>query len=306
MLALYVEELTKTYKLGLKRKPIKAVDGLYLSLPEGSVFGLLGPNGAGKTTTIKAILNLIKIDRGRIRIFGEDHYNFRVREKIGFLPEQPYFNLNLNALQTLSFYGKLLRLNPEKAEKRSQELLAEVGLENVHHLALSKYSKGMLQRLGLALALLNDPPLLILDEPTSGLDPVGQVEVRNLLLKLKKEGKTILLCSHLLTEVEKLCDRIAIINKGKLVLSGLTEELLGEREKVLISFRPPEKKLSAGLKKLKIKASKDGSNWTIETNLSQSNNLIGELIKNHCQIISVSPRGSLEEVFIEAVESYGN
>ncbi len=306
MLALYIEELTKTYKLGLKRKPIKAVDSLYLSLPEGSTFGLLGPNGAGKTTTIKAVLNLIKIDRGRIRIFGEDHYEDKVREKIGFLPEQPYFNLNLNPLQTLKFYGQLLRLKPEEIKKRTEELLSEVGLENVRHLPLSKYSKGMLQRLGLALALLNNPPLLILDEPTSGLDPVGQVEVRNLLLKLQKEGKTILLCSHLLTEVERLCDRIAIINRGRLILSGLTEELLREREWVTISFRPKEEKLPPALKKLKANAVKDGSTWSLKTSSRQSNSLIEVLVKNQCQIISVKPGGSLEEVFIEAVESYGN
>jgi ABC-2 type transport system ATP-binding protein len=306
MLALYIEELTKTYKLGLKRKPIKAVDSLYLSLPEGSTFGLLGPNGAGKTTTIKAVLNLIKIDRGRIRIFGEDHYEDKVREKIGFLPEQPYFNLNLNALQTLKFYGQLLRLKQKEIKKRTEELLSEVGLENVRHLPLSKYSKGMLQRLGLALALLNNPLLLILDEPTSGLDPVGQVEVRNILLKLQKEGKTILLCSHLLTEVERLCDHIAIINQGRLILSGSTEELLREREWVTISFQPKEEKLPTALKKLKAKAVKDGSVWSLKTSSRQSNSLIEVLVKNQCQIISVKPGGSLEEVFMEAVENYGS
>ncbi len=306
MLALYLEELTKTYKLGFKRTPIKAVDSLYLSVPEGSTFGLLGPNGAGKTTTIKAILNLIKIDRGRIRIFGEDHYNYQVRGKIGFLPEQPYFNLSLNALQTLNFYGQLFRMNQSEIRKRSFHLLEEVGLEETSHLPLSKYSKGMLQRLGLALALLNNPSLLILDEPTSGLDPVGQVEIRNLLLKLKKEGKTILLSSHLLTEVEKLCDQIAIIHKGKLVLSGLTEELLREREKVKIHFKSPNKKLPASIKKLAAKTSQDGAVFTVETPSSKTNDLVRELIKQRCQIISIKPGGSLEEIFIETVAGYGN
>lgn len=306
MLALYLEEVSKTYKLGFQRTPIKAVDSLYLSVPEGSTFGLLGPNGAGKTTTLKAILNLIKIDRGRIRIFGEDHYNYQARGKIGFLPEQPYFNLSLNALQTLNFYGQLLRMNSREIKERSSLLLAEVGLEEVRHLPLSKYSKGMLQRLGLALALLNNPSFLILDEPASGLDPVGQVEIRNLLLKLKKEGKTILLSSHLLTEVEKLCDQVAIINKGKLVLSGSTEELLKERERVKICFKSPGKKLSPPLRKLAAKATGDNSVFTIETTSLKSNDLLAELIKHRCQIISVSPGGSLEEVFIEAVEGYGN
>ncbi len=306
MLALYLEELSKTYKLGLKRTPIKAVDSLYLSVPEGSTFGLLGPNGAGKTTTIKAILNLIKIDRGRIRIFGEDHYNYRVRSKIGFLPEQPYFNLSLNALQTLSFYGQLLRMSKAEIEERRSRLLAEVELEEVRYLPLSKYSKGMLQRLGLALALLNDPSFLILDEPASGLDPVGQVEIRNLLLKLKREGKTILLSSHLLTEVERLCDHIAIINKGKLVLSGSTKELLKERERVKICFKSSNKKMPASIKKLAFKTSQDGLVYAIETVSSKTNDLLAELIKHRCQIISINPGGSLEEIFIEAVEGYGN
>lgn len=306
MLALYLEELSKTYNLGFKRRPIKAVDSLYLSVPEGSTFGLLGPNGAGKTTTIKAILNLIKIDRGRIRIFGEDHYNYQVRSKIGFLPEQPYFNLSLNALQTLKFYGQLFKMSPTEIKERSSYLLAEVGLEEVCQLPLSKYSKGMLQRLGLALALLNSPSLLILDEPASGLDPVGQVEIRNLLLKLKKEGKTILLSSHLLTEVERLCDQVAIINKGRLVLSGSTEELLKERERVKICFKSPDKKLPASLKKLASKTSKDGPVFTVETTSSQTNNFLTELIKHRSQIISINPGGSLEEIFIEAVEDYGN
>lgn len=306
MPALYIEELSKTYKLGLKRIPIKAVNRLYLSIPEGSTFGLLGPNGAGKTTTIKAILNLIKIDSGRIRIFGEDHYNYQVRGKIGFLPEQPYFNLSLNALQTLNFYGQLLKMSQKEIYDRASYLLAEVGLEEARCLPLSKYSKGMLQRLGLALALLNNPSLLILDEPTSGLDPVGQVEIRNLLLKLKKEGKTILLSSHLLTEVEKLCDQIAIINKGKLILSGSTEELLKERQRVKICFKSPDKKLPASLRKVATAASQDGSLFTLETTSSKTNKFLTELIKHHCEIISVNPGGSLEEIFIEAVEGYGN
>ncbi len=307
MLAVYVEELTKTYKIGFQRKPIRAVDRLYLSIPEGSTFGLLGPNGAGKTTTIKAILNFIRIDQGRIRLFGEDHYHYKVREKIGFLPEQPYFNLSLNALQTIRFYAQLFKLSEKETKERSERLLAEVGLEKVKHLPLAKYSKGMLQRLGLALALLNDPSLLILDEPTSGLDPVGQVEVRNLLLKLKQEGKTLLLSSHLLTEVERLCDQIAIIHRGKLILSGSTEKLLEGREKVNITFKPEdEKKIPLNLRKMAFKSSHDSSLFTLQISSSQSNQVLARLLKSNCQIVSVARGGSLEEIFIEAVEGHGS
>jgi ABC-2 type transport system ATP-binding protein len=222
--ALDLDRLTKTYKDGWRSERSAVVD-ISLSVPEGTVFGLLGPNGAGKTTTIKLTLGFLKPDSGTITIFGASN-GVRARQRIGFLPEQPYFYPYLNGHQALEFYAKLFSLDKTVRKKRVKELLKLVGLADAGRLPLNKYSKGMMQRLGIAQALINNPDLLIVDEPASGLDPLGQVEMRTILKTLNDEGKSILLSSHYLSEVENICHQVAFINKGSVIARGKIEDLL--------------------------------------------------------------------------------
>ncbi|MBI4733377.1 MAG: ABC transporter ATP-binding protein, partial [Rubrobacteridae bacterium] len=222
--ALELDRLAKTYKTGWRNER-KAVTDISLSIPEGTVFGLLGPNGAGKTTTIKLALGFLKPDSGTINIFGERN-GVQARKRIGFLPEQPYFYPYLNGQQALDFYAKLFGIKRNIRNERVLELLKLVGLSDALKLPINKYSKGMMQRLGIAQALINNPDLLIVDEPASGLDPLGQVEMRALLKSLNDEGKSILLSSHYLSEVENICHEVAVINKGSVIARGKIEDLL--------------------------------------------------------------------------------
>jgi ABC-2 type transport system ATP-binding protein len=302
--AILIEDLSKTYKLPLG-KEIKAVEDLFLTVPQGTVFGLLGPNGAGKTTTLKSILGFIRPDKGRIRIFGEDHYLPWVRKKVGFLPEQPYFHLHLNALKTLDFYGELFSLKKKERIERAEKLLQMVGLFEHRTLPLSKFSKGMLQRLGLAQALINDPELLILDEPASGLDPVGQIDIRNIILQLKKEGKTILLSSHLLTEVEKVSDEIAIIDRGKLLLCRKREELLKERGKIKIELLVKEKReIPEEISSMTQQILWEDKKLSLNTSPENVDEIIDWARKSGFSILSVLPVSkNLEDIFLEVVRN---
>ncbi len=223
--ALELENLSKTYKIGFRKAGRRAVVDVSLSIPAGKVFGLLGPNGAGKTTTIKMALGFLKPDSGQVRIFGEPN-GPKARARIGFLPEQPYFYPHLTAGAALDFYGKLFGLKRAERIERTKLLLDTVGLSDAVKLPLSKFSKGMLQRFGIAQALVNNPDLLIVDEPASGLDPIGQVEMRRLLAALNAEGKSILLSSHYLSEVENICHEVAIMNKGTVIARGDIGKLL--------------------------------------------------------------------------------
>ncbi|MCL6472961.1 MAG: ABC transporter ATP-binding protein [Firmicutes bacterium] len=225
--ALELENLSKTYKIGWRMLKRRAVVDVSLSVPSGKVFGLLGPNGAGKTTTIKMALGFLRPDSGQVRIFGEP-MSAKARERIGFLPEQPYFYPHLSAEAALHFYAKLFGIRKTERAERVGSLLETVGLADAAKLPLSKFSKGMLQRFGIAQALINNPDLLIVDEPASGLDPIGQVEMRRLLLALNAEGKSILLSSHYLSEVENICHEVAIMNKGTVIARGKIEDLLNE------------------------------------------------------------------------------
>ncbi len=302
MTTLLIEDLSKTYKLPLG-KEIKAVENLFLAIPENSVFGLLGPNGAGKTTTIKSIMGFIRPDKGRIRIFGEDHYIPEVRQRVGFLPEQPYFHLHLNPLKTLDFYGELFSLPKKERIERAENLLRLVGLYEHRTLPLSKFSKGMLQRLGVAQALINDPDLLILDEPASGLDPVGQIDIRNIITQLKKEGKTILLSSHLLTEVEKVCDEIAIIDRGKLLLSGKREEIIEKEDRVQISLGVQRRVgIPEEIESFLHQVSWQNQTLTVISPSEKVDTVIDWARRNDFSIKSVIPlHKNLEEIFLEVV-----
>jgi ABC-2 type transport system ATP-binding protein len=224
--AVSVEGLTKVFPIPFRRAKLVAVRGLNLEVAPGQVYGLLGPNGSGKSTTLKIILGLVSPTAGRSKIFGRDSREVRSREAVGFLPENPYFYKYLTGEETLRFYGKLCGLRGRKLKTRTDELLDLVGLQDARDRRLGGYSKGMLQRIGLAQALVQEPNLVVLDEPTAGVDPAGSREIRDLILDLKKRGTTVLLSSHLLTQVQEICDRVGILADGVLVREGRVEDLL--------------------------------------------------------------------------------
>ena len=226
--------LTKTFSDFWLRDTARAVDGIDFHIDRHEIFGLLGPNGSGKSTTIKMILGLLHKTRGKLVVFGRDPSDVAVKAKIGYLPEETYLYRFLNPTETLDYYGKLFGLDRRTRRRRTEELLEMVGLTQVAHRAAGEFSKGMARRLGLAQALVNDPELLILDEPTSGLDPLGTRQVKDLILELGRRGKTILLTSHLLADVEDVCSRMVILYGGKIRAQGTSAELLADSRHTLI------------------------------------------------------------------------
>src|SRR6195256_5123465 len=224
--AVAVGGLTKIFPIPFRRKSIVAVRDLDLCVQAGEVYGLLGPNGSGKSTTLKIILGLVSPTRGRTEIFGRDSSLVSSREAVGFLPENPYFYKYLSGAETLHFFGKLCGLRSRRLKERITELLELVGLTSARDQRLGTYSKGMLQRIGLAQALVDEPRLVVLDEPTAGVDPAGSREIRDLIVDLKRRGITVLLSSHLLTQVQEICDRVGILSNGVLVREGRLEDLL--------------------------------------------------------------------------------
>jgi ABC-2 type transport system ATP-binding protein len=228
--------LTKRYPLAWKRKILLALDHLDLQIRPGEVFGLLGPNGSGKSTTLKLLLGLVVPSEGEARVFGESPDSLEARRRVGFLPENPYFYGFLSGDETLRFYGKLCGVTGARLEARIDELIELVGLQNGRERPLRSYSKGMLQRIGLAQALIHDPDLLFLDEPTAGVDPLGSAQIRDLILRLKKMGKTVIFSSHLLEQVQEVADRVAIFSLGKKVLEGSLDSLLTENQSTQIDL----------------------------------------------------------------------
>src|SRR5438034_7081181 len=224
--AIAVRGLTKIFPVPLHRQSIVAVRDLDLRIEPGEVYGLLGPNGSGKRTTLKIILGLVSPTRGCTEIFGRDSRLVKSREAVGFLPENPYFYKYLSGEETLRFFGRLCGLGGAGLRNRIDELLALVGLTNARKRRLGTYSKGMLQRIGLAQALIHDPRLVVLDEPTAGVDPAGSREIRDLILDLKRRGITVLLSSHLLAQAQEICDRVGILADGVLVREGHLQELI--------------------------------------------------------------------------------
>lgn len=222
-----IEDLTKDYEVGfLKKKKVRALDGLTLSVQGGQIFGFLGANGAGKTTTLKLLMRLIYPTGGRARILGRDIDDVSMHARIGYLPENPYFYDYLTARELLDYCGQIFGINAAERKRRTADLLHRVGLEEKSwDKQLRKFSKGMLQRTGLAQALINDPEIVFLDEPMSGLDPMGRREVRDLIAGLREQGKTVFMNSHILSDIEVLCDRVAILRGGKLSAVGRLDEL---------------------------------------------------------------------------------
>ena len=225
-LAVEAQGLTKSFSLGLGRGRVLAVANLDLKVTRGEIFGLLGPNGSGKSTTLKMLLGLVSPTAGRARIFGRDTEEVASRALVGFLPENAYFYRFLSGRETLRFFGRLCRVSGRDLERRVDELLELVGLRAAADRRLDGYSKGMLQRIGLAQALINDPQLLVLDEPTAGVDPAGSRDLRDLITELKRRGVTVLISSHLLEQVQEVCDRVAILAGGRLVREGKLQDLL--------------------------------------------------------------------------------
>src|ERR1700722_6446125 len=229
--AVQTENLSKVYKDFWGRDKVRALEDLTLTIHRGEVFGLLGPNGSGKSTTIKLLLGLIFPTRGSARILGEGAGSTAINEKIGFLPEESYSYRFLNGEEILKFYGRLFKIDRRTLKRRVPELLDIVGLDaRARKRKLREYSKGMARRIGLAQALINNPDLILLDEPTTGLDPIGTREMKDLILSLKAQGKTVLLCSHLLYDVQDVCDRITILFKGKMQTLGHVRDLLQVRD----------------------------------------------------------------------------
>jgi len=224
--AVAVQGLTKVFPIPFRRTKLVTLRDLNLEVAPGQVYGLLGPNGSGKSTALKIILGLVAATAGTSKIFGRDSREVRSREAVGFLPENPYFYKYLTGQETLRFYGKLCGLRGQKLKARTHELLDLVRLQDARNRRLGGYSKGMLQRIGLAQSLIQEPKLVVLDEPTAGVDPAGSREIRDLILDLKRRGITVLLSSHLLAQVQEICDRVGILANGILVREGRVHDLL--------------------------------------------------------------------------------
>ncbi len=255
MNAVEIENLHKSFHGHWGRGGIYAVKGVSLSIPEGSVYGLIGPNGSGKSTMMKALLGLLRPDEGRCQVFGKPATAAQNRQEVGFLPENPYFYKFLTGRETVRFYARLCGLRGQAQRERCEELLDIVGLTEAADRRVGGYSKGMLQRIGLAQALVQQPRLVVLDEPTAGVDPIGSRTIRDIILKLKEQGLTVFLCSHLLEQVQEICDRVGILYQGCLIAEGSMSELTQDqhRQEIILNNAPPE--LISEIQKLA------GSHW---------------------------------------------
>ena len=241
--AVRISHLVKVFRLPtLRKKEVLAVDDVSLTIEPGEVYGLIGPNGSGKSTTLKVLLGLLKPTKGIAEIFGEDSAKIGSRDTVGYLPENPYFYKHLTARETMHFYGKLCGLYGSALTDRTDELLKLVKLDHAADRAVAGYSKGMLQRIGLAQALVQQPKLVVLDEPTAGVDPSGSRIIRDLIFELKGLGITIILTSHLLEQVQEVCDRIGIMSKGRMVREGSLAELIAvqDQQEILLNGAPPD------------------------------------------------------------------
>jgi ABC-2 type transport system ATP-binding protein len=272
--AVRIENLTKIFPVPLRRQRVTAVRNISFEVRPGEVYGLLGPNGSGKSTTLKILLGLVTPNQGRAMIFGQDSRDYHSRRDVGFLPENPYFYKFLTAAETLRFYGKVCGMGGTILNKRIDELIHLVGLEDARDRRIGGFSKGMLQRIGLAQALIQDPRLVVLDEPTAGVDPAGSHQIRDLILDLKKRGKTVLLTSHLLEQVQEICDRVGIMARGEMIREGALAHLVSV---------------------------KNQTEFVIENATPEIRSQIEHLLQNSpAKLLSTrQPQRSLESVFLE-------
>lgn len=278
--AISIEGLIKDFRTGMRGVKLRAVDALSLEVPENCIYGLLGPNGSGKSTTLKIVLGLVKPTAGECRVFGHPAGSAAARGKIGFLPEAPYFYRHLTGWELVRFYARMAGVAEREMAERVEESLRLVGMVEASARRVATYSKGMLQRIGLAQAMVHDPQLVILDEPTAGVDPLGAAAIGEILLAMKRRGKTVVLCSHLLGQVEELCDRVAILDRGRLLLEGAVAEVLARREQQVLTVE----------------------GWTSAAEAAVTSALAsqGARLVGHAH-----PRVSLEKLFVERVTEAG-
>jgi len=302
-IAIRTDGLTKVYRIGIRGTHV-GIDHLTMEVPEGGIYGLVGPNGAGKTTTLKLLLGLLFPTSGSGEVLGYPLGSSEYKGRIGYVPDGPYFYDHLNAPELLRFYGTLFGMKGKALDQRIAELLELVGMADRAHFRVHEYSKGMRQRVAVAQALLNEPDLIFLDEPTAGLDPMGAIQMRNIILDLRARGKTVFLCSHLLKDMEPMCDRVAIVSRGQLKLEGPLDEVL----KAGAGYRVRATGLSAETQ-AKVQGDTTGIFETDgvavlkasdqQTALRIANVLAGD----GAEVLEVSPdRRTLEEVFIDVVE----
>jgi ABC-2 type transport system ATP-binding protein len=300
MAAIEILDLEKSYLVGFWRKrPKLALRPLRLTIEQGEVFGFLGPNGAGKTTTLKLLMGLVFPTAGSARILGMDMDDPRVKSQVGFLPEQPYFYDHLSARELLNYYGQLSGVPAKGRAARVEQMLGRVGLADSAGVQLRKFSKGMLQRVGLAQAILHDPQVVFLDEPMSGLDPMGRREVRDLIHQLRHEGKTVFFSTHILSDAEALCDRVGVINHGELrgvgAVAELTSQTQGKIEIIFYAQRVP-----AGLAALGAQSRISGDMVNAVLPEEQQDAALEVLRRERLKLISLTPvRTSLEEYYIQ-------
>jgi len=303
--------LAKTFALGFFRKRVHAVKEVSFSVRRAEVFGLIGPNGAGKTTTLKMLMGLVKPSAGEAKIFGEPVPHLASRRRVGYLPEISYYYDYLKPEEILDFYGRLYGLDAKTRHKRVDELIGRVGLDHARGKPLRKFSKGMLQRIGIAQALIADPELVVLDEPQSGLDPIGRKDVADLIASLRDQGKTVFFSSHILPDVERICDRVAVMMQGKIVDVGPLNKLLNPRTlytEVTAGLLEEEHhtELTSAIPNLRVSTHPGGITLRLpgDTNVQE---IIERLIRWGVAVESVTPRReNLEDVFVrEAQRSQG-
>lgn len=300
MQAIETNGLTKYYSGG----KVQALENFSLAVSKGKIFSLLGPNGAGKTTLIKLLLGIVHPTRGNAQILGKDISNYRVHRQVGYLPENHRFPDFLNAAKVLFLYGRMSGVSKSLLKERIPSLLNLVKLTGWEKTRIRKYSKGMLQRLGIAQALINDPDILFLDEPTDGIDPIGRREIRDLLLSLRDRGKTIFLNSHLLSEVERVSDQVAILNKGRLLRQGNVQDFISLKDQYELKAVSENKRVPRACQQLGIPLKEQNGQYLISVNHTQQlNQLIDKLRKEQIIIQGIIPRKmSLEDYFIEVLE----
>jgi len=298
--AINVQGLTKTYK-GTLGDTVTAVDNLSFQVQQGEIFGFIGPNGAGKTTTIKTLLGLLFPTSGTADVLGKPAGDIEVKRRISYLPESPYFYEHMTAVEVLDFYCRLFRLDGPARKKKIAELLDRVGLTRDASRSLRNYSKGMLQRIGIAQALINEPDLLLFDEPTSGLDPIAHKDITEMITSLRGQGKTVFLSSHQLSDVESVCDRVAIINRGRLVKMGSMEDLLLAGRTVIVLAKP-EAGLEEKLKPLAASITSNQQELRVYVQTEDSVHQVLDLARGKATLVSVVPqRQTLEDLFVDLV-----
>jgi ABC-2 type transport system ATP-binding protein len=311
MKALATDALTKDYAVGFWRKrPYRALDRLSLEVEPGEVFGFLGPNGAGKTTTLKLLMQLVYPTSGQAEIFGRPVGDAAVKRRLGYLPENPYFYDYLTAEELLTYFAGLFGYGPAERRARASRLLDDVGIGRERRLQLRKFSKGMLQRVGIAQALINDPELVIFDEPMSGLDPLGRREVRSLILRLRDRGCTVFFSSHVLSDAETLCSRVAILAKGRLMKSGRLADMLDLQAhgwELVVGSVTDELARTLESRARRITKISEGR-YTVELPVEPPpDRVLSEIAATGATVVSLNPlRETLEDIFVEQVAKSGD